>query len=958
MKNRLPKYVALAATALVCVSFAWIGYAQNDSKTQEKIRLMMTAVQAREGGDLNASKEALEDLLKISPDDEGVQKLLTDVNKDIERKGKGETPVLVGEQAIQKIETERAEAKAKADEAAAKVAAEEKAKAEEDAAAKVEAEKKVAEAKEEVKEGEAAPQADTAISATVRKQQMQVVAAYDLIDSAYDAMDEGKWDEAKDKLNLAEKKIPSKDYSPMSDEVRAELKRARASMANERARLAMADKNLPDAKAFATEYAANEENPNKGTEFVEMVEEFSDNPYNNKISDVNPDYANRLKKVGVLMAKGRKQYLYGDYAGANATFRQIETLDANNIEAKAYQKLISNKLSEVGALTYQATRASMLNEVERAWQRPQVYSGQSAGINAAKADSVAEAKLREIIIPQVSFPDPGVPLAAAIDTLSMLSVDYDKSTEGKKGVNIVLFGGAEGAEGKNVKITLRDQTLGQILDWVTQQAGYRYDVEKETIVVRKASDSNVASMETQDFPISESAVRSMLGIKGATGGGDGGDPFGGGGAAAGGAAGGSTEEGIKSFLVKTGVEFEPGAGLAYDQTKLWVTNTRRNLDKVRNILLRYSDVKQVEIESKFMEVSQGALKEIGFNWRVSNGNNTLFSTYRTDETGNMSLNNRTLDGALSKISSAAQPVTIYTAPDPATTSDATTMNIDRNIPGLPSALNSASGAAAAVNTVLGVINGYSVDMVVTALEQKQGSDLLSAPKVTVMSGQAAEIKVAQEMRYPTVWGEVQSNVGSTSSGSSTAGSAGVTITPGTPQEFEKVDVGVMMTVTPTVQEDSTIQMQFESIKVVEFEGFMEYGGVAVAISSGTTVSVPAGFLQPVFAVREVKTTVTLFDGATVVMGGLTREEVLSVHDQVPILGDIPLIGRLFQSKGETRQKRNLLIFVTANTISPGGSIGREQFKDMRPGSVYQNPEVISPGGGVQRVMEDDVAPKK
>ncbi|MBO5255577.1 MAG: type II secretory pathway, component PulD, partial [Opitutales bacterium] len=141
-------------------------------------------------------------------------------------------------------------------------------------------------------------------------------------------------------------------------------------------------------------------------------------------------------------------------------------------------------------------------------------------------------------------------------------------------------------------------------------------------------------------------------------------------------------------------------------------------------------------------------------------------------------------------------------------------------------------------------------------------------------------------------------------------------------------------------------------RVSDFEGFMSYGGTAVGIAGGYTVTVPAGFIMPVFSVREVSTTVTIFDGATVVLGGLTREEVISVNDQVPILGDIPLIGRLFKSKGESRQKRNLMIFVTANRISPGGSVHREQFADMRPGSVYQNPTIVSPGGAVQRLSSD------
>jgi general secretion pathway protein D len=83
--------------------------------------------------------------------------------------------------------------------------------------------------------------------------------------------------------------------------------------------------------------------------------------------------------------------------------------------------------------------------------------------------------------------------------------------------------------------------------------------------------------------------------------------------------------------------------------------------------------------------------------------------------------------------------------------------------------------------------------------------------------------------------------------------------------------------------------------------------------------VPPGFYQPIFAVREMNTKVTLWDGATLIMGGLTREEVKKVNDKVPVLGSLPLIGRLFRSKGESSQKRNLLIFITARLVTPGGA---------------------------------------
>lgn len=919
--QRKAAFVAAIIASAVTASFS---YAKPD-QTQEKIRLMVAAVQARDAGDLKSSKQSLEELLKIAPNDEGVQRMLADVNKDIERQAKGEAPVLVG-------------AKPAKEEAGA-----------EDA--------------EVAKDGEAAKvePVDAAMSDALRKQQLQVIAAFDLIDEAYDLMDAGNWDEASKKLAFAQEKLPEESYSPVADEARSELNRAKAAMAKSRAKIAMSERDTAAAKSYAAEYAAAEESKDAGAAFVEEVEEFTANPYNNSISDISPDYATRQNKIENLLEKGRRQYLYGDYQGARATFRQIETLDADNIQAKAYQRLISEKLADRGRLTYLATREAMMDEVSKAWQRPQVYTGTTVDRGGARADSIIDKKLAEIIIPNVSFPAPGVTLAQAINTLSILSVEYDKSNDAKKGVNIVLFGD-NASEAKPVVLTLRDLSLGQILDWVTQQAGFQYDIEKDTIVVRKAMDNSVASMDTLDFPLPTSTVMRMIGFKAAVGeSGDSDNPFGGsggGGAAAG--AGDGKEEAIKNFLVKAGVEFGPGATVAFDGSKLWVTNTRRNLDKVRNILLRYSETKQVEIEAKFMEVNQGVLKELGFNWNVSRKNadgsySTLFSTVGRNTTGMISTyNNRTLADSITSASAGSTPITILKPANEVTADVPNPYTVEPVVPLLPSTINMASGAAQAANTVLGVINGYDVSLIVNALEQRQGSDLLCAPKVTVISGSTASITVSQRMRYPESWGDVQSNVGSSSTtvNGENSSSAGVTITPGTPQDFTSVDVGVSMEVTPNVEEDDSINLVLNP-NVMEFEGFMEYGGVAVAISSGTTVTVPSGFIQPVFSVREVKTTVTVFDGATVVMGGLTREEVRTINDSVPILSDIPWIGRLFRSKGESRQKRNLLIFVTANRISPGGSVGREQFQDMRPGSVYQNPVIVSPGGAVHRILEDD-----
>lgn len=87
---------------------------------------------------------------------------------------------------------------------------------------------------------------------------------------------------------------------------------------------------------------------------------------------------------------------------------------------------------------------------------------------------------------------------------------------------------------------------------------------------------------------------------------------------------------------------------------------------------------------------------------------------------------------------------------------------------------------------------------------------------------------------------------------------------------------------------------------------------------------------------------TVWDGQTVAMGGLIREDVQDVEDKVPILGDIPILGRLFQSKAEDHFKRNLMIFVTAKLIDPSG----EPIRKPAPTPVAPTaPPPVSMDGG-------------
>jgi len=147
-------------------------------------------------------------------------------------------------------------------------------------------------------------------------------------------------------------------------------------------------------------------------------------------------------------------------------------------------------------------------------------------------------------------------------------------------------------------------------------------------------------------------------------------------------------------------------------------------------------------------------------------------------------------------------------------------------------------------------------------------------------------------------------------------------------------------------------------KVTEFDGFIEYGGYNTVIGSGgggppPTIIQPSGQIMPIFSVRKVQTEVSIFDGATVIIGGLTREEVKTVNDKIPVLGNIPLLGKLFQSNAESYQKRNLLIFVTASIVSKGGSPVREVIQNISPQSIFKDPVIMTPTGSIRRTFKDN-----
>lgn len=129
-----------------------------------------------------------------------------------------------------------------------------------------------------------------------------------------------------------------------------------------------------------------------------------------------------------------------------------------------------------------------------------------------------------------------------------------------------------------------------------------------------------------------------------------------------------------------------------------------------------------------------------------------------------------------------------------------------------------------------------------------------------------------------------------------------------------VPVGPTLDVIPHVSSDGyTIELNLLPT-VTEFLGYDDPGQFRAVVGS-LAAPVPL----PRFRIRQVVTSSIVWDGQTVVLGGLISEAVSKRKDKVPVLGDLPLLGRLFRSEAKSSSKKNLVIFVTPTIVDPAGN---------------------------------------
>lgn len=227
-----------------------------------------------------------------------------------------------------------------------------------------------------------------------------------------------------------------------------------------------------------------------------------------------------------------------------------------------------------------------------------------------------------------------------------------------------------------------------------------------------------------------------------------------------------------------------------------------------------------------------------------------------------------------------------------------------------------SAAASAISSVAGGIlgvTGSNWGVVLQAISSTTSSNILATPSIMTLDNQEASFIVGDEVPVLT--------------GTSSSSSYDSTF-----QTIERKDIGIMLKVTPQINEGDSVQM------VIEQE-------VSSIKESTDTVDV-------VFSTRAVKTTILAKSGETVIIGGLIDEKVTESVDKVPLLGDIPWLGHLFRSTKSSTEKRNLMIFIRATIIRDDEamrnlstrkySLIREVQKQQRATGIELMPNTESP----------------
>jgi beta-lactamase regulating signal transducer with metallopeptidase domain/type II secretory pathway component GspD/PulD (secretin) len=468
-------------------------------------------------------------------------------------------------------------------------------------------------------------------------------------------------------------------------------------------------------------------------------------------------------------------------------------------------------------------------------------------------------------------------LGEAVRLLAAQTREHDPD---KTGINFIIApskaSSAAGASATNspgisaadlaaVRLTLKPsatpQKLVDILNEVLSSAErpLKYTVEDYAVIFSARQGPEAPRLSTRTFKVDPNLVIER--IQTATGRHTNAEPSS------------AVSEMFRSFLEIKGVKIEPPKSVFFNgkEGKLYVRATLEDLDTIEEVLHTLNSVvrPQIHIASKFVEISQDDTKAQGVDWYL----------------GNFLTNKGSIGTAPSYVGapSAANPSGAF----PGNAAAGTTIPPSSSDSSVTSGLRN---PASSPFILTGILTDPQYRVFLHALDQRQAAEVLAAPQVVTISGRAAQCKAVQVM-------SIEKGV-----------KAQALTSPGLPKgeenslfEVEQLELGPVLDVAPTLLADGfTVRLQVTA-SVTEFGGYENTTNRVTVYVDGQPKQVRPP--QPIVRQVKVSSDVNVWDGQTVVLGGLISERLLTQKD-----------GRT-----GTAQKRNVFVLITPTLVDPAGN---------------------------------------
>jgi general secretion pathway protein D len=798
--------------------------------------------------------------------------------------------------------------------------------------------------------------------AEARRRAIQVNKAADEIARGYQLIDEGKAEEALAVFSVTYEALPN---IPLAQEHRLAARNGYVVAGSLHAQELAAKGNLEEANKLIEKLLAPEVAP-KDARVLALKARLAD-PGRFPPALTEKHVAN-VEAVQILLLKANSFLELGDYDKAISTYQDVLRVDPANSAARRGMERAEQEKQRYYKAAYDQQRSKMLSAVDKTWEDPVPLTAvdvsgmfgvaaESRGNTQSGRETISQ-KLHSLIFPTVEFA--GATLEEVAELLRVRSRDLDPQG---KGVNFILNLPPE-ARGKPISLTLQNVPMEELLRYVSEMCGVTYKVDEHAVTFISLSDRNSAII-TRSFRVPPDFIQNAPAGDAAAAPAD---PFAN--QASGGAGITIRRMSAKEFLEARGVIFPDGSTATFNAatSTLTVRNTVQNMDMVELLVEQATKAapKLAVVQVRMIEVNQSNLDELGFDWLLGgngmNGNNVFVGGGTSGAGTPFSAVNYPFGSTATvpAVFAGAQqvfpaqninnavggPNVVGIAPvngggGGPITSGLRSGAYATGLNSLDSLLktgstNASPTVAPGILSVAGVFTDPQFQTVLRGLSQKKGVDINASPSVTTKNGLKATVEVTRELIYPTEFDPPQLPQAG-GGGIGGGGTSALIATPTTPTAFEMRKTGVELEVEPVIADDGSVELTITP-SLTEFEGFVNYGSPInspnssnfqiLTLGAGGQTIIPIlsperlltanKILQPIFKSQKVTAGVKIWDGATIVLGGAKVQRHNIVNDQVPILGTLPFIGRLFRSEVKETETKHIIIFVTVDVVDPSG----------------------------------------